>query len=906
MFIKKIALENIRSYKKEEISFSSGSTLLWGEIGSGKSTILYAIEFALFGIIKGINSYSQLLRHGQTQGLIRLTLAMRKPSQQQAEETYIIERHIKKSSKGKFSSSVSIIVDGRKKDLSTSELRHFIHELLGYPTEDVSRKFMLFRYSVYTPQEEMKQILLDDPESRIATLRKIFDLDRYKHIKDNVLYYAWYINKQINYHQGKAEGLTEKNRLLEEYLKKRKENEAQYAFSKEKLSKEESVLSEAKEQLRVYEEKFEKRTALMNTKASLTSELQTKQTNRTDIQQAQTKEDATLQKQLTLLVEKEKTVVSECNNDCFSDMNLATYRLGVEKGIAAYNTFLLSKTESHLMDADKTKSYTSLQKTLQESTQTFQELQTLLSERKKKVQDEQKSYEAEREKKRDEREQKENEIIKLQTTINALDQGTEKNTQRFQADVNSELVRRQEQEVTSLRDEIAEKQKQIEEKQRKGEALSKSIQTYDLKTENAQSIIQKITELSSCPTCLQTVTDEYKQNVLTVQQEVIENAKRVVTELTLSQKTLQQDETTLKNELDQLQKKQLNLHTAYEQNKKTLAENKKVAQEIQTDRERIVQAKKVLDERIAERDKFKQSQDELNEKKRHAYDQSIKHIEHTLEEIQETIYTLKDMQRILTGITERDVTVSSLTEQITAVQKRLKTVDQSIQELVIDAETIKQHREKVDAIKERASSIRVQLAELKKDKEYTDEQITSIQNEIDEKRKEKEEFDFLSSIHSWLTDYFTKLTDVIERHVFLTIYQEFNESFRKWFDILMDSAEITVQLDSQFTPLISINGYDAEYQHLSGGEKTAIALSYRIALNEILHRTFSGIKTRDLIILDEPTDGFSYQQIDRIQDLFEQINCNQIIVVSHETKIESYVDTIIRVQKENHVSQVTY
>ena len=58
------------------------------------------------------------------------------------------------------------------------------------------------------------------------------------------------------------------------------------------------------------------------------------------------------------------------------------------------------------------------------------------------------------------------------------------------------------------------------------------------------------------------------------------------------------------------------------------------------------------------------------------------------------------------------------------------------------------------------------------------------------------------------------------------------------------------------------------------------------------------------MILDEPTDGFSAQQLDKIRDVLDKINTKQLIIVSHETKIESFVDHIIRVEKNNNVSSV--
>ena len=71
MQIKNIKLKNIRSYLDEHITLPEGTVLLAGDIGSGKSTILYAIDFALFGITKDLNG-SSLLRHGAKEGSVEL------------------------------------------------------------------------------------------------------------------------------------------------------------------------------------------------------------------------------------------------------------------------------------------------------------------------------------------------------------------------------------------------------------------------------------------------------------------------------------------------------------------------------------------------------------------------------------------------------------------------------------------------------------------------------------------------------------------------------------------------------------------------------------------------------------------------------------------------------------------
>ena len=59
-----------------------------------------------------------------------------------------------------------------------------------------------------------------------------------------------------------------------------------------------------------------------------------------------------------------------------------------------------------------------------------------------------------------------------------------------------------------------------------------------------------------------------------------------------------------------------------------------------------------------------------------------------------------------------------------------------------------------------------------------------------------------------------------------------------------------------------------------------------------------------LIILDEPTDGFSSQQLDKVRDVLEKLNLGQTIIVSHEQKIESFAQNVIRVSKREHVSYI--
>jgi exonuclease SbcC len=137
----------------------------------------------------------------------------------------------------------------------------------------------------------------------------------------------------------------------------------------------------------------------------------------------------------------------------------------------------------------------------------------------------------------------------------------------------------------------------------------------------------------------------------------------------------------------------------------------------------------------------------------------------------------------------------------------------------------------------------------------------------------------------------------------ITLKEEFSKLFSKWFSILV-SDSLNAKLDDSFSPVIEQQDYELDYSFLSGGERTAIALAYRLSLNQVINSLLSNIKTSNLVILDEPTDGFSAQQLDKMRDVLNQLNTDQLILVSHEQKIEGFVDNIIRFTKDGGITKV--
>ncbi len=178
MLFKKLVLENIRSYKNVTIEFPRGSILLAGNIGSGKTSILLGLQFALFGLQPGQKG-SSVLRQGADRAYACLDIEI-------DGEIISLERELKRSGSGSITQDSSIITIGTdRQELSTMEMKERVIKLLNYPKEFTKKSNLLYKFTVYTPQEEMKAIIQEKPEIRLDTLRHLFGIADYKRIKEN-------------------------------------------------------------------------------------------------------------------------------------------------------------------------------------------------------------------------------------------------------------------------------------------------------------------------------------------------------------------------------------------------------------------------------------------------------------------------------------------------------------------------------------------------------------------------------------------------------------------------------------------------------------------------------------------------------------------------------------------------
>jgi exonuclease SbcC len=248
MILKKVALKNIRSHLKLELDFDRGITVVTGRTGSGKSTILMAVEYALFGNESGIN-YSSLLRRGCARGSIKLVF------EHEGDEYEIVRGFVRKSSgisfdKDALSISVNkqvIPVIARVKDFDEK-----IKRLLGYDAN-------MFSIMSYTRQDEIRKLIELRSERRQEYIDEVLQLSKYKLSWNNLKEVVTQFNNKII----QLEAETAFKKELESEIKSFEKEYSENKKEKENLEQEIKGLSaELEESRKKYEGSVERKKKL--------------------------------------------------------------------------------------------------------------------------------------------------------------------------------------------------------------------------------------------------------------------------------------------------------------------------------------------------------------------------------------------------------------------------------------------------------------------------------------------------------------------------------------------------------------------------------------------------------------------------------------------------------------------
>ena len=242
-------------------------------------------------------------------------------------------------------------------------------------------------------------------------------------------------------------------------------------------------------------------------------------------------------------------------------------------------------------------------------------------------------------------------------------------------------------------------------------------------------------------------------------------------------------------------------------------------------------------------------------------------------------------------------------EEISSLEVQLKSISNSLIPLLDIDNILHKAEENGEVIDKQITSLNNELSTTTERKRHLIEEIRRIKDEITHAEKDREKFTKFNNCLIWLNDFFIPALEQAEKQVLHSVQYNFNLTYQDWFSTLIDDPTKHSRIDEDFSPIVEQDGYEQEVDYLSGGEKTSISLAYRLTLNSMIRHENESLKS-NLLILDEPTDGFSKTQLLKIKDILKQLDSEQIILVSHEKELETYADNIYYISKDSGVSHV--
>ena len=835
MQLRRLRLKNIRSYTSAELELGRGTTLIAGDVGSGKTSLLYAIEMALFGFAEVDAGF--LVRHGAPQAEVAVEI-------EHEGHRYEISRRFRRiTRKGRHSFELersTFSQDGATTLYSATELRQRIIDLFGFPDNPSPRAHSdLWRWAVYVPQERMREVLAQDAQDRLETIRKALGVERYRIAAENAQELASEIRRVA------AARVEEADRLHH-------------------WEADRSVRSAEIARLRAEREGFETK------QAELRRDLDGAERASQELQEGLRRVEGDRREQASLTREGEpdlRAVASLTEQQRHAGVEIERLVAGDTVGPAA-DLATLSRRAATLGEEQ-----VRLNAGLRELGTRLQELAAARAEA---LAAERRRADAREHADRARRALEEAKATHAELSTQGPVREPPAPTLRNLSEIDSALEMAQAAERAAL-EEAARARTDLEE-------------------------VDTLLAGGICPRCRQPVRpEEFRPHR--------EESARALAEVEHRLRGLQAERAAVGEErrsrerYERARDRWIDLERRRADSSASLArcESEEVTSRAalreaeagaQKARQRVTSLEPVEVAERAERAKVTALDAErthcltgIEELRRAEEERRNRQIRReSLERDRARIGT--ELEAIQQRIAERTIALNALRDRV----ERAATLEQE------DARA----RQKFAELQGVATEIRAAIVRTEARIEDSERRLHEAEAGLRERRQLLGEIEELRSKAAWVGGPFRETLYSIEERLLASAQAMFDQLFARYFASLVDDPGLEARVDVGFTPAVLIHGEWTPAEALSGGERTSLALAFRLALGRVV-RTMGSLDL-ETIILDEPTDGFSPEQIVRMGELLEELALPQVILVSHEAELASIADRVLLAEKHDGAS----
>lgn len=832
MILRRVTVQNVRSYESGQIELGEGIVALWGDIGAGKSSLLHAIEVALFGFAD--YDYGHLLRQGAKEASVEIVLDGDGSSltlRRELTRTFSGGREVAPNQE------CVLVQDGHRMTYGVTQMKRRVLELLGFPESPNPRRHSeIWRWSVYVRQESMREILAEEGD-RLEVIRKAHGLEEYRIARENAKELATEMRRRAEDFRRDAERYLEEGRGVETLLAQAQAIRESLSHSKEKLT-----LLEAKGP--PLDAKILEMRALREEESIL----------RVRIQESKERE-----------VQQEKRVKDLQGQVAQQDARLTALRADQVR----------FENERRALGGDESEvpSLTAVLDEARKQREGVERSSTELSHalvRKKDLDRSLSLFQEQMSSRRTLRKTREAEIERLAQELGP----------------NPPLPP-----VSATREEL---EHEIEELHKEVRRHQKARAGAEQTEEDLRSLLAS----GSCPRCGQKVDPTSFEGHLREAKENLQTESGALAHLEEREHNLQEDLRRLATHRETL--------SGWKAKNQGLAEKRQEVSRLDAEMAQAEHQGKELEEKlsllVSQIAGLKDGAQDLE-----AARGREKAARESLEAAQARVDRRKSLEgslrvaaeglRLTEESRERLLQESARTaEELHGAQEARTTLETRQKELhprLASYQGVEEERQK---LRNALEKLRVDIANLEKDLEFQETERKRKEAALQKNRTAGAAAELQLRRVEWLK----KLGDAfgeIEKVRLERIRADFLAGFSRFYSLLVEDELMSATVDAEFRPFVVMGGASIPATALSGGERTALALAYRLALRQTVvgaHRL-----RLETLILDEPTEGFSADQVLKLSELLRELGVRQILLVSHEKNLASIADHMISVEKQD-------
>jgi len=431
---------------------------------------------------------------------------------------------------------------------------------------------------------------------------------------------------------------------------------------------------------------------------------------------------------------------------------------------------------------------------------------------------------------------------------------------------------------------------------------------------------EELLDAGKCPECGQPI--ENSPHV-----ETIEEYRERVDEL----------ETELETLDDRIEKLQSDLETA-----ETLREREQRVADLESDRENLEKRIDQRETTVAEKRERVETLRETAEQAETDAEQKREAADEADERVSECQTQIASHNQQKTTLTERRNRLDELSDTLDRIDRlgastdRLREEREQKESLNDERrERLAEKRQRRDELREEVDDDRIETARTEREEavEYIrnvtealenletkrstlQEQIGAITNELDqldELRERREDLaetvERLESLHdetAELEEMYGRLRAQLRRQNVDNLERMLNETFELVYE---NDTYSRIELDGEYRlTVFQKDGEELDPDQLSGGERALFNLSLRCAIYRLLAEGIEGAAPMPPLILDEPTVFLDSGHVTQLVELIESMRergVEQILVVSHDDELVDAADDLVTVTKDSTTNRST-